>query len=719
MTQRTRTWWFWAGFAIGIVTLVAAALRLWTRYPGDVDPVSAGLALVGIVIAALSWWQTQRLADTDVPAATILLTRRVLAEEKAQRAQLVGGRGKDAVIDVDFLFHPTGNAVSARPCGNLKQVAAYFRDLRAPRRLVIAGVAGTGKTVLAIELILELLDNRQPDDPVPVRITAASLDPDVPVKDMLARHLTTAFNLKPVTARTLVEAEKVLPVIDGLDEMDETDKPGYGSRAARALRALEDYEHGLDRCSLVVTCRTDQYDALAADGAAPRGVARIDMKEVGGDKARRFVQAVTDQQDPDRWRPVLDALTGDGHVLAGALNTPWRLTLAVSVYEERDPFTGRYVRSPQALTEFADEPSVQEHLLSLFIPARLAATDPAGKGPTAEQTHAWLAVLAGYLRGNESRPPFHGRVLSSTDLVLHRLWPLAGERPRVMGALVALVTAVPGAAVVAAGLFLALSQTEIVDGLVPGRTVGALMLLWLPAFVALGLLAEPVRAWREVWPTADEAGPRLFRGVRDRKSAVVEGVLGAVGGFLAGAAVIVEFAIDLPLWVPVVFGLLMGFGMASGRSGESGHAGLREGVDPRAVIRDDVVSTLVSALTFGPGFGFMVGIWFAELLDGLSIVTAVTAGAIFGMSIVASWSLLLSRRYLGLLLSTRGRLPWRLGRFLHRCYDAGLLRISGIAYQFRHRELQDYLAAHPMPSSPDPSPLGGDAVTTGDGPDGR
>ncbi|NBE94510.1 MULTISPECIES: hypothetical protein [unclassified Nonomuraea] len=31
-------------------------------------------------------------------------------------------------------------------------------------------------------------------------------------------------------------------------------------------------------------------------------------------------------------------------------------------------------------------------------------------------------------------------------------------------------------------------------------------------------------------------------------------------------------------------------------------------------------------------------------------------------------------------------------------FGAGLLRISGTAYQFRHRELQDYLAAHPVAS---------------------
>ncbi len=37
-------------------------------------------------------------------------------------------------------------------------------------------------------------------------------------------------------------------------------------------------------------------------------------------------------------------------------------------------------------------------------------------------------------------------------------------------------------------------------------------------------------------------------------------------------------------------------------------------------------------------------------------------------------------------------LAWRLRRFLEWATDAGLLRRVGIAYQFRHLELQDWLA---------------------------
>ncbi|PKV83239.1 hypothetical protein BX283_0737 [Streptomyces sp. TLI_146] len=54
------------------------------------------------------------------------------------------------------------------------------------------------------------------------------------------------------------------------------------------------------------------------------------------------------------------------------------------------------------------------------------------------------------------------------------------------------------------------------------------------------------------------------------------------------------------------------------------------------------------------------------------------------------------RRYLVFLLCSQLRLPLRLGVFLHWAYEGGPLRVSGAAYQFRHRELQDWLADHPV-----------------------
>jgi hypothetical protein len=62
------------------------------------------------------------------------------------------------------------------------------------------------------------------------------------------------------------------------------------------------------------------------------------------------------------------------------------------------------------------------------------------------------------------------------------------------------------------------------------------------------------------------------------------------------------------------------------------------------------------------------------------------------------------RRYLIFLLCSRSRLPFRLVVFLDWACEAGLLRYAGPAYQFRHRELQQWLTVHPEPVELPPAP---------------
>ena len=44
------------------------------------------------------------------------------------------------------------------------------------------------------------------------------------------------------------------------------------------------------------------------------------------------------------------------------------------------------------------------------------------------------------------------------------------------------------------------------------------------------------------------------------------------------------------------------------------------------------------------------------------------------------------------ILAVQRKLPWRLARFLDWGYAVGLLGFSGLAAQFRHRDLQEFLA---------------------------
>jgi hypothetical protein len=192
--------------ALSVLVLIVAAVLGARTLPhakvGDVDPLSAVVALVALAVSGwggyLSWralrWQETNLAD-----AYNRLVLAVREDERDARRQLLGGH--DRTIDVDFTFRPapSHNAQFAAAAGHLEQVVRYYRALR-PGRMVITGAPGAGKTVLAVELILGLVETRAPEDPVPVRLSAASWDTSHPVEAWLVEHLVQTYQLPPATA---------------------------------------------------------------------------------------------------------------------------------------------------------------------------------------------------------------------------------------------------------------------------------------------------------------------------------------------------------------------------------------------------------------------------------------------------------------------------------------------------------------------------------------
>jgi hypothetical protein len=115
---------------------------------------------------------------------------------------------------------------------------------------------------------------------------------------------------------------------------------------------------------------------------------------------------------------------------------------------------------------------------------------------------------------------------------------------------------------------------------------------------------------------------------------------------------------------------------------------------PRDVITGDVgytlatvfVSAFVVAAVFD-GIGLWVGYGYqaelAYLAGGLLIGGAV--GIVLRPSACVRYLLAVTVN------RVKGNGPLRFGGFLDWAHDAGLLRISGVAYQFRHRQLQDWL----------------------------
>ncbi|GAA2432159.1 NACHT domain-containing protein [Streptomyces macrosporus] len=672
-----------AAVALGAAVVFGArAARSGVTVGGDFDGVGATIALASLAVALGAAWQSAqalRWQETDLQQVTARLAVAVLDEVREARQQLLGDH--DKTIDVRFTLRPAlaHTADGAGTGGQLRTVVDYYRRLR-PRRLVITGTPGAGKTVLALQLMLRLLEQRTADDPVPVRLSLASWNTDEDLGQWITRHLRDVYRLPAASARELVTARRVLPVLDGLDEMDADPTPGYASRAGRAVRAVNRYQHTDAKAELVLTCRTHTYDTLEdLRGVWAQDAARVEISPVDHTQAGTFLRGRA--TDPGRWQPVVDALqqAPDGP-LARALSTPWRLALACTVYEARDEATGAYQRDPtELLAPDLDTPeAVSEHLLDLLIPAVTPLHNrQRGTHHTPEQVRARLTTLAAYLNDNAvTGRTVGGRPLSGTDILLHELWPLAGSRlPRAVHAALVATVWLPClcAAVVLFQVPIGFSPRQLMS-------VGGLHLVTSMAAILV------FAAWATIWPEPHRADLQRIRTPAGRRR--------VAGGLALGLAVglALNLALGLALGLTLALGLALGLasGLVAGLGAGLGVSGTLGSVNPRDAVKNDFTFNL----TVGLAFGFVGGI---ALGNAIGVAIGIVLGLVVGLA-----SGLASMRYVALLVCTRRwgrhRLPWRLGRFLHWCYGAGLLRIAGTAYQFRHRELQDHLASRtPLP----------------------
>jgi hypothetical protein len=261
--------------------------------------------------------------------------------------------------------------------------------------------------------------------------------------------------------------------------------------------------------------------------------------------------------------------------------------------------------------------------------------------------------------------------------VPHRLWSLAGPR-RVR--IVHLV--VCGGLIVLADLGVSLLAL---------LTRPAPPLLFLAA-TAIVVLASGVRQWVQPWPQPKRILPyeRLRTAASLRHGGFA--TLFAVAGTLL--SITAEISPDIGRTGLIALGVTAGtvlifsrifLGRATSRPMDTAD---HPATDPRDLLRDDLLSGLLAALVFGAvvgtSTGATMGRWFGFAL-GLASLLAV-------ILVANAWT-----RFIIFLLCSRRQLPWRLGTFLGWAYIGGLLRISGNAYQFRHRELQNWLARRPAP----------------------
>ncbi|GLX00245.1 NACHT domain-containing protein [Microtetraspora sp. NBRC 16547] len=657
------------------VPLPSGEVRLKVLNIAQVLATATGVVGVANGLVQLtSWWRRSTKPSPAPAPADIDKAKDVLAglvTEQWRNETVLRSLGHPQPIPVpwrstehaELMDHPRLIAKGALSFPSLSDhianMAKDFRALRC-RRLVIIGGPGTGKTTLAVQLLMELLRTRLPGEPVPVLLSATRWNTETHprLQDWLAECLGMDYpalhaeGFGPDTARALATRSEVLPILDGLDELPAEARAGILTALNRSM---------CDSDQLILTCRTTQFaESVEAVGDVLAAAAVIESHPLSTRAAADYLQACLPARLHPTWPRVLDALRrGAAPALAEVATTPLGLWLVRAAY-----ITSRQDPSPLLELGRGDPSILNDHLCDQLIPALVSSRPPADD-PTEpfrprhawdpEQVRQWLTYLSQLL----------GR--DSYDVAW---WRLARYTP---------TRSVRTAVSLTCGLVVGIMIGVLTEMPVAGAATG------LISAIAVMIM---IRSWFTELPGyADfRLHGRLLFIVRSLRDGLVVGLLGAlVGWLMSRGQASGALMIGLLSWL----GFMFTVGLIRWVEYPTDTAKARS---PRSTWQADRNLTLIRALS-GLIIGLMGGV--IGLYAGISPPTALVGGLLLGLL----FGLMLGSHHAWLAynltvprLATKGRLPLRAMCFLDDAHRLGLLRTEGPFYQFRNFELQKHLA---------------------------
>ncbi|MER6142478.1 NACHT domain-containing protein [Streptomyces sparsogenes] len=603
------------------------------------------------------------------------------------------------------------------------QIGEVFTQRVPTRRLVVLGEPGSGKTMLLIRLLRDLIEQRTGGGPVPVLFSLASWNPvHQPLQDWLAEQLRRSYpGLRapgPASAagaaagggqvdlaRALLDARRILPILDGFDELP----------PALHQMSLDALNRGLSaRQPVVVAGRAAPYrDALTRPDSMVRlnGATGIHLLPLAPEQVAAYLRR--DAGGPHtpaaaRWNTVTAQLGTDTPV-GQALSTPLGLFLARTIYNPRPhtrPGSGD-VPHPDELCDTAAFPTraaLDAHLFNAFVPAAYTRHHPSPPRWPAHQAHRTLVLLARHLHAHHGGNP---------DLAwweLHRALPPHTPRRTVglafgLAAGLAVGLAIRPAVGLAAGLAVGLAARSMYPGPpstqlrwasnTVARRLAAGLAVGLAAGCAVGLAAGRTAGLvfgiagglvlgleaRSMYPGPPSTQLRWSSEFLARR--LVFGLtVGFVAGLVAGPAV--GFA----------------FGLAGALAGalKGDKPDLATMIGPTTLLTQDRRTFLTIGLLSGLVVGLMVEL-VVKLAVGLAggLAFGFAFGLAAGLAETAAWVYFAMT---AVHLAVRRRTPWNLMAFLRDAHEQrGVLRQVGAVYQFRHLDLQRHLAQQPWPPS--------------------
>ena len=338
-TERGQVLWGW---------LIAAALLALTQ-------TYLGPWVVRIVEELLD-----RSAPPEIRVIAEFPTPQSRTETRDCLRRLSASQAKAAVSHLDVMpatceelpsRHEPGSAAMAATLAGAKQVTDFFLSISC-RRMVLLGCPGSGKTILAWRIVVELLDNHPEEQLIPVVLSIVSWNPfTTTFCDWLQEQLADL----PIENGESTEARNVIPVLDGFDELNE-------QRRSLVIQQLNGYEaHDM---SLILISRSNEYkeslfwENILTDAKVvelqPLSHASVYLRELQFGHSIG-INAVASRLEVD----------GNGP-LASALSSPFILDIMAKAFLQT---------YPRELLDSDDQSHIEEIIGRRFCEAQIARSD--------------------------------------------------------------------------------------------------------------------------------------------------------------------------------------------------------------------------------------------------------------------------------------------------------------------------------------------------------
>lgn len=534
-------------------------------------------------------------------------------------------------------------------------------------RVVVVGRPGSGKSYSAYNISYKLLmskENEAKNIVCPV-ISVSRWDPCKSLDDWLTEYLQREFSVSAEVAKYLVSDHRVIPIFDGLDEaeprsaklsgkLQENDDATHAATMAQLLEALLAWSEGVREQRFLITSERGAWEQLPHDVREDARLVPLRVAPLSATATSEYFAAAL--RDPDSIELAHRAVKASR--LADISGTPWGVAMIAKVIQ--------LTAAAEPSLRVDDHPllSADRHdLVKSFV--ILNATPKHGLLKQ-YRTRATLRKLGHYARFLKSNMDpgsqiLYTHTLSSRDIVLHRLWPIAGRyAPRICDFTICILLTIP-----------ALALTIWITWDLPwvSKTLIILAILMYMVLLARTSLKPWVRVVSFNWSSKMELQPLLIQTVLATIGGVVTWyIFGPMQGILT----------FISAWLVVGFTVGMGQTLATG-------APIRT-IGPETILKRDLLVSRLSGISAVPLFW---GLCIVKLDPLTSIVFAAVYGVVTGNTVASA----LWRRYISTILVAGHRIGVSPRLVLRRALKNGLMRSRGLSYQFRHDDVRDYLAS--------------------------